>query len=315
MSNKKNKGIIPIPKDKRVLKVPIGCGNCMECKKQKAREWSVRLQEEIRTNTKAKFVTLTFSTESLIQLNNDIEPCEGYERDNAIATRAVRLFLERWRKHNKTSVKHWLITELGQAKKAKYKTTEHLHLHGIIFTDNKDEILKHWQYGYVYIGTHVNESTIQYIVKYVSKPDVSHPDYKPKILASPGIGANYINRPDAKRNQYNNNNTVENYVTRSGTKLALPIYYRNKLYTEEQREQLWLNKLDQQIRWVNGQKIPIHNGFDIYYKVLQTAQAKNRRLKYGDNQKDWQKIHYQNELRNLNFKKRIAKLLDNKQNK
>ena len=34
--------------NKRILSVPVGCGKCMECKKQKSREWSVRLQEDIK---------------------------------------------------------------------------------------------------------------------------------------------------------------------------------------------------------------------------------------------------------------------------
>ena len=49
--NKKNGGIIPPSYDERVMWVPIGCNRCMECKKQKAREWRTRLLEDIR-NTK-----------------------------------------------------------------------------------------------------------------------------------------------------------------------------------------------------------------------------------------------------------------------
>ena len=48
--NKKNKGIIPKVNDPRVLFVPIACGKCMECMRSKAREWRVRLHEEIRNN-------------------------------------------------------------------------------------------------------------------------------------------------------------------------------------------------------------------------------------------------------------------------
>ena len=36
-ANKKNRGVIPPIKDKRVLEVPVGCGKCMECKKQKSK--------------------------------------------------------------------------------------------------------------------------------------------------------------------------------------------------------------------------------------------------------------------------------------
>ena len=48
IANKKNGGNIPPVNDLRVLMVPVGCGKCIECKKQKSREWSIRLQEEIR---------------------------------------------------------------------------------------------------------------------------------------------------------------------------------------------------------------------------------------------------------------------------
>lgn len=67
-ANKKNKGKPPKIKDKRTEYVPIGCGKCIECLKQKAREWQVRLQEEIKTNKKGTFVTLTFSNENIQKL-------------------------------------------------------------------------------------------------------------------------------------------------------------------------------------------------------------------------------------------------------
>ena len=44
--NKKNGGVIPAFLDERVLAVPIGCGECIECRKQKRRNWQVRLLEE-----------------------------------------------------------------------------------------------------------------------------------------------------------------------------------------------------------------------------------------------------------------------------
>ena len=66
--NKKNGGGIPAVSDKRVLAVPIGCGKCMECKAKKGREWKVRLSEDIKVNKNAKFVTLTFSNQSIIKI-------------------------------------------------------------------------------------------------------------------------------------------------------------------------------------------------------------------------------------------------------
>jgi len=93
-SNKKNGGNIPEMKDKRVAMVPIGCGECMECVKQKANNWIVRLMEDIKTYKNGKFITLTFSNESYAKLAGLCKG-EGYTLDNNIATLAVRRFLER----------------------------------------------------------------------------------------------------------------------------------------------------------------------------------------------------------------------------
>ena len=124
--NNKNGGRPPLIKDHRTRFVPIGCQTCIECRKQKAREWQTRLQEDIKKHTNGKFVTLTFSTESLIKIiqdsseeetekrkkpkrggtlakkNVDLTKLKGYELDNAIATKAVRLFIERWRRNTKS---------------------------------------------------------------------------------------------------------------------------------------------------------------------------------------------------------------------
>ena len=123
---KKNGGNIPPVFDERVKKVAIGCGRCMECKKQQARKWQVRLLEEVRERNNGKFVTLTLNNESVTKLAEENKELEGYELDNAIATLAVRRFLENWRKKYKKSVRHWLITELG------HNGTENIHLHGIL---------------------------------------------------------------------------------------------------------------------------------------------------------------------------------------
>ena len=72
---KKNGGEVPPILDNRVKFVPIGCGNCYECRKQKYKEWKVRLLEDSRTNTNGRFVTLTFSNESIKKLSKDIDFC------------------------------------------------------------------------------------------------------------------------------------------------------------------------------------------------------------------------------------------------
>ena len=52
--------------------VAIGCGVCMECMKQKANTWKVRLIEDLKEHTNGHFVTLTFSNEEYAKLQKEI---------------------------------------------------------------------------------------------------------------------------------------------------------------------------------------------------------------------------------------------------
>ena len=63
----------------------------------KAREWQVRLQEEIKNKEHKNFVTLTLSNESINKLSLII----GDNEANDVASLAVRYFTERWRKNIK----------------------------------------------------------------------------------------------------------------------------------------------------------------------------------------------------------------------
>lgn len=296
---KKNGGKIPPVLDNRTLYVPIACGNCIECLKQKAREWQVRLTEELKVNKYAYFITLTFSNEELQKL------CEITKNEcNAVATLAVRRFLERWRKKYKKSLKHWLVTELG------HENTERIHLHGIIFSEfeiTQEEFTQFWKYGNILLGTYCNFKTINYIVKYVHKIDTDHKNYKPIILCSKGIGSNYTKRLIPKRlHEFDGKNTIEYYRLPNGVKINLPIYYRNKFWTEEQREQLWLHRLDKNERYVMGNKISNLNtedGIIKYNDILKTAQEMNKKLGFGDDSKQWQKKDYNVTLKMLNQSK------------
>lgn len=310
LPNKKNGGLIPPITDERVLYVPVGCGKCIECCKQKARAWQVRLLEDIKQNKNGKFITFTFSDVHYRNLAREFkEKLSGYDLDNEIATKAMRLFLERWRKEYKKSLRHWIVTELG------HEGTEHLHLHGIVWTDKPlEKIEQHWKYGFVWKGKYVNgkienfvsEQTVNYIIKYIHKQDSDHKEYQPKILTSAGIGKGYFQRSDWKKNSYNGTETREYYKTRTGHKISLPIYFRNKIYTDDEREKLWLQRLDLQTRYVMGDKIDISGGENDYENTLEYFQQKNKRLGYGDDSVNWDRKQYELERRLLKQAERGA---------
>jgi uncharacterized protein YlbG (UPF0298 family) len=181
-------------------------------------------------------------------------------------------------------------------------------MHGIVWTDEVKDIKEIWKYGNIWIGEYVSAKTINYIVKYVNKVDESHKTYNSKIFTSQGIGSEYVNRRDSGRNKYKKDKTIETYKTREGVELALPVYYRNKIYNEEQREALWLEKLDKEERYVCGVKVDISQGEEEYYKLLEMMRQKNKRLGYGDDAKNWELKKYENERRNLKKLERLEKL-------
>lgn len=278
--------------DERMKYVPIGCGNCIECRQQKSREWQTRLHEEIKVHEHAYFITLTFSNESLQEIANDLGMKEA--DTNAAATLAVRRFLERWRKKYGKSLRHWLITELG------HENTERIHLHGIIFTENpitNEELTAVWKYGRTDTGKYCNARSINYVVKYVTKIDEDHKTYKPIILCSAGLGATYINDFQKRVHAFKGADTNEQYTLPNGNKIALPIYYRNKFWTEKERNLLWGHMLDRQKRYIRGIEFNISKSDKAYYDVLLEQQRDNKKLGYGSTDKEWQKETY-----NITFK-------------
>lgn len=262
-NSKKNreKGYIPELTDERLKYVPVPCGKCYECLKKKGREWSLRLQEEIKSDPNGIFVTLTFTNDSINELS------VLSQAPNDIATIAVRRFLERYRQKYKHSIKHWLITELG------HKGTERVHLHGIIWGISKQELEKFWNYGYIYVGNYIGGKTATYITKYITKVDLDHKEFNGKILCSKGIGSGYL----GYCNKFQDEETNENYTFKNGSKCQLPTYYRNRFYTEDERIRLWQIKLDKGIRWVDGIKCKAEE-WDRIDKILKTAREKNERL-------------------------------------
>lgn len=295
----KNKGNAPALYDERVRYVPVGCGNCIECRKQKANEWRVRLIEELKVTKHAYFITLTFEPEQLDTL------CKKYElhESNAIAGKAVRLFLERIRKDYKKSIKHWLITELGQ------NSTERIHMHGILFMDfeiNNKWLEKYWKYGKCDTGQWCNLQTINYIIKYVHKLDPIHKGFIPQIFCSAGLGKNYITDLTREKHKFAGKQTRDYYTLPNGRKIALPIYYRNKLYTEQERELLWIQRIEQDTRYVRGIKIDKvmekEENYMHYIKALETAQEENIKMGYGDDSKEWRKRDYNITLQMLKKK-------------
>ena len=85
---------------------------------------------------------------------------------------------------------------------------------------------------------------------------INHPTFKQIVLASAGIGSGYFDRLAYlwQKQNYKNIN-VATYTFRNGTKMAMPKYYKNKIFTEEEREIMWINNLNRGLLWIYGEKV------------------------------------------------------------
>lgn len=274
---------IPELTDLRCAYIEIPCGNCIECRKQKANEWRCRMSEELREHKYAYFVTLTFSPEELLKLTRETRRCEC----NLIAGVAVRRFLERWRKKHGKSLRHWCISELG------HEGTERLHLHGIIWSDTeigKEYLEYYWHYGEIWCGEYCNQQTINYIVKYITKIDTDHKGFYGQIFASPGIGRRWVDRhQNDPTYTYRPGKSRTDYVLKNGQKVKMPTYFKNKIYNEDEREKIWRDFMDKEKISIMGIEHTLDIGHKTLTNIINKAQEVNYEQEYGDDSPEWKK--------------------------
>ena len=99
---------------------------------------------------------------------------------------------------------------------------------------------------------------------------------------------------NAKNNEYRGKDTNTTYRLPNGAKINLPTYYKNKLYTEEEKEELWKAKLDKGKVYVMGEECDIDDQ-ESYTKLLQYHQARAKKImRYDEIQ--WEKEKYKKRL-------------------
>lgn len=211
------------------------CGKCPACLTNKKNEWVFRLNEELKVSPYSYFFTLTYRDNDLSYICSvpyKVEfPC--------LNKRDVQLFLKRLRKNTKIKFKYHICAEYGP-------NTLRPHYHGILFSQKPLDlvsIMNAWQHSdlvdkvFEPVGS---RSAAGYVAKYICKA-IFLPDYlresdryiKPFSLSSKGLGLTYLECNSQLVEKKISQN--EDYVVIDGHKQSMPRYYRNKLFTPEQR--------------------------------------------------------------------------------
>lgn len=117
--------------------------------------------------------------------------------------------------------------------------TKRPHYHIILFNAKVELIQTTWQKGEVHYGD-VSGASIGYTLKYMSKPSKipmhRNDDRQPEFsLMSKGLGENYLTNNMQNWHKKDLENRMYVNLT-DGKKIAMPRYYKDKLYTEDERK-------------------------------------------------------------------------------
>lgn len=197
----------------------VPCSKCLACRKKRGSSWRTRLLHETLYGGHKSAIFVTFSVSPVY-----------YDSIVGDPARAIRLFCERYRKKYGKSCKHFFVTELGER-------TGRFHFHGILWNCKADfsELTSLWSYGHIWIG-YVNEKTCSYVVKYITKLDLQHPDFVPSVYCSPGIGRAFTLSDSNIRHLLSfSYDQIPYIVLPSGRRASVPRYYMDRMVPESVR--------------------------------------------------------------------------------
>ena len=208
--------------------IDVNCGRCINCIKSYMTMWRTRLMHEFEYMTKEDrqnswFITLTFKDDVLHNKDFDLYKCK-YR------------FIDRIRKKYGSTPRYWLVTEYGER-------TQRLHLHGLIFNCNFDiwKLSELWTYGFVQYR-HLDDIAIKYVTSYITKGNedvIVKPAFRQRVFCSPGIGLNYC-KDVVNINFHRKDGLFPILFNSSNMPIAMPRYYRQKLFTPDELEDMSL---------------------------------------------------------------------------
>lgn len=138
----------PLTDDRKIEGLQLPCGGCLQCRMDRARDWAIRCQLELKSHEQACWVTLTYSDDNLpLTLRKD----------------HLSSWLKRLRaRHTGRTIRFFASGEYGER-------TQRPHYHSILFGLSDDPSIQDtWPFGH----TRTDELTpaaIAYVAGYTSK--------------------------------------------------------------------------------------------------------------------------------------------------
>lgn len=206
----------------------VPCGKCNFCLQSRRLDWTFRIAQEWKVSSTSYFLTMTYEDEQL-----------PHRIDSHLPTLVKEhhvLFMKRLRKWNPIPIRFYMVGEYGTE-------TQRPHYHYIIFNlvdDVVSQIDMIWQLGFVRVDK-VAFASIHYVTKYHVNRFGDYKGRDPPFCAMsrrPGIGTNYL-----RTHLHWHRVDMKNYVQVNGILGRLPRFYKEKIFTDLERQRLAIEAL------------------------------------------------------------------------
>lgn len=204
-------------------KIVTNCGNCVQCRTEKALNWTYRCFTESLRSDNAYFITLTLNDENISDSPD--------KRDIQLYHKKLRQYFCNKYGYRRT-LKYFLVSEYGYE-------TERLHYHAVYFNlpyssdisyiQISNELSAIWGKGIVYTKA-FDMRQVAYCLKYL---------HKDKELGNIQLSSKNLGEISEEYIRWMNSTTMmEEIKVRSanGWTINLPRYFRKKYMTDEQKE-------------------------------------------------------------------------------
>lgn len=228
------------------------CGQCINCKKKKFTEWSIRGRDELNYwKGKAAFITISYNDNNLIKTQNNYR-LNDKDAGGSLCREHMVEFIKGIKKIYGKHIRYIYCGEYGPKT---FRPHYHLLIFGVSQREvnldilagikyGKSKLVNLWKKGAIYLS--INEKTgkpyekvssraVQYIVGYTRKklPSAAVKEFyneiereKPFMSTSQGIGKGWAE--ENKENWVHNLRSSINNV-----KCCIPRYYIKRVYKEE----------------------------------------------------------------------------------
>lgn len=219
---------------------------------------------ENRESTSAHFITLTYDAKNV--------PLTKTVRRSLCKTDLQKFFKRLRMNHSRLQQK---IKSYGRkVEKMVYETapkpikylavgeygghSKRPHYHIILFNADVNQLQDAWKLGHIDYGQ-VSESSVGYTLKYLSKSchigkshkDDRHPTF---AIQSKGLGSGYLTQKKLLWHQKDLENRMYLNIP-GGQKIAMPRYYKDRIYYRKEREQIAQKALEKSLQELFDQAI------------------------------------------------------------